>query len=700
MKRTRERHTTPRPARSAPQRSRLGSPNPTKNYHPTDDVLAITGVAAMTISSPKRSLSSGTDSTTNETTDSEMPQEDTLPTFLPGRLSFETQQISEGIPLMIRRTAPFDPNPPVGMRPWDVTIANGDIEHYWVTKGWKMLIEIQQKTKTLEYSESRYLVPARNSSTNASQETKMLAENTRLKANQEGLKKVLAATRFNFDPHCARLIAGLAVYHPKISSLAFEQILPIFLQAFLTTAGQPQSIESLSQVCPSNQTIDNNIRNLAADTMMLDAESIERAGRFFLSFDKADATKGLGGCTKLISFFDETLVEEDYPDGQILVMALDGDKTGDTSEDIASGVAYSVAKLGLAEGIKADAVTSDSGGGGNTESGARPLTAKGVLREHALVGNCTLHNINLEMSVPFTKVLKGERQDLTGRGEARNVEQLIYSCFAWEKEVGKEHVKAFWDASATYSMRNVELEERDQETTNEILLMFMENDYSDNFVSMKRGCVTWWWTIGEAAWVLIRTLLMRHLMAKKFDDMKQPGKARNICQTFLSLVKEPGLICDLTLVARHHRFYMAPHLTFLQGADDLTRKAGFQSFSVFVRMFLMRQDYATMQNFRDEPAFKDLNDALDEMPPGDQTLQERKIETFFEVGLLEHKKMSERWRSIDMLGFLAAFGEFPTARLVSQQILGYPHCANPDKTEFDNEQQMWRDPSKGEFLYQ
>jgi hypothetical protein len=36
--------------------------------------------------------------------------------------------------------------------------------------------------------------------------------------------------------------------------------------------------------------------------MMLDAESIERAGRFFLSFDKADATKVLGGCTKLISF--------------------------------------------------------------------------------------------------------------------------------------------------------------------------------------------------------------------------------------------------------------------------------------------------------------------------------------------------------------------------------------------------------------
>jgi len=37
--------------------------------------------------------------------------------------------------------------------------------------------------------------------------------------------------------------------------------------------------------------------------------------------------------------------------------------------------------------------------------------------------------------------------------------------------------------------------------------------------------------------------------------------------------------------------------------------------------------------------------------------------------------ISKRWTSIDKLGFLAAFGEFPTARLVSQQILGYPHFA-------------------------
>ena len=104
----------------------------------------------MTISSPNRSLSSVTDSMINETTDSERPQEDTLPTFLPGHLSFETQQNSEGFPLMIRRTAPFDPNPPVGMRPSSVTIANGDTKHYWwVTKGWKMLIEIQQKTKMM-----------------------------------------------------------------------------------------------------------------------------------------------------------------------------------------------------------------------------------------------------------------------------------------------------------------------------------------------------------------------------------------------------------------------------------------------------------------------------------------------------------------------------------------------------------------------
>ncbi len=49
-------------------------------------------------------------------------------------------------------------------------------------------------------------------------------------------------------------------------------------------------------------------------------------------------------------------------------------------------------------------------------------------------GNCTLHNLNLEIAVPFSKVLKGINSgtDKERQHECRDVEQLLYSAFAWE----------------------------------------------------------------------------------------------------------------------------------------------------------------------------------------------------------------------------------------------------------------------------
>eukprot|EP00978_Attheya_sp_CCMP212_P003340 scaffold6892_cov37-Attheya_sp.AAC.3 len=90
---------------------------------------------------------------------------------------------------------------------------------------------------------------------------------------------------------------------------------------------------------------------------------------------------------------------------------------------------------------------------------------------------------------------------------------------------------------------------------------------------MTRRAETCWWSIGEAANTLHKTLPMRRFMAANFDDTKKKkrdSKAKQICQDFLSLSSEPAILCDMALLKSFHRFYLARHLKFFQSGDKLT----------------------------------------------------------------------------------------------------------------------------------
>jgi hypothetical protein len=117
-------------------------------------------------------------------------------------------------------------------------------------------------------------------------------------------------------------------------------------------------------------------------------------------------------------------------------MSLDGDKTGDDSPEVAEGVASSVERLNLGESVKGGTSTQDSGGGGTQIPVHRPLIARRILVKDALNGNCTLHNV-IEICVPFSKVLKGINSgtDKERQRECRDVEQLLYSAFAWKNRI-------------------------------------------------------------------------------------------------------------------------------------------------------------------------------------------------------------------------------------------------------------------------
>jgi hypothetical protein len=201
------------------------------------------------------------------------------------------------------------------------------------------------------------------------------------------------------------------------------------------------------------------------------------------------------------------------------------------------------------------------------------------------------------------------------------------------------------------------------------------------FCAMKRGCQSRWWSIGVAARILFDTFFLRRNMAQNFLKM-QPcpnPKAAEIAKTFLSLSNQPALYCDLALVRAYFLSYFSKHMKFFQACDPLTKRAGFGSFNVFVRTFLMREDYKRMKSFVGpnppvdiDPHFEDLIEAYNAVPAEHQETQKKKMIEFFNVAEEENKKMFDPNWVRGKVSFLAAFSEQETAAMVCEHLLNLP----------------------------
>jgi hypothetical protein len=607
---------------------------------------------------------------------------------------------------------------PQGMRHCKWTDPEDKITYYFLCeKGFHVEVHTQGEEKRPYVIPSRYKVVDKTAETK--EKKKAIAEADARVAEADArvaeddasgtltrMHKILHRSRFGFSDDNRRLIAGLIVFQPKVASVGFEQIFSVYLHAFLNEAGIETNSNQVYALNPKRNTMENLVLDLAADSIIWCRDSLQRSGYYSLSFDKGDCSNGkAGGTSKIISWVDVTLTSEHYPDGQVLTMPLDGDKTGDDSPDVAQGVASSIERLDLGNSVSGQTSTQDSGGGGTLLSVHLPLITLGVLKEDALNGNCTLHNVNLEIAVPFNKVFKGinsgtdkEKQHL-----CRDAEQLLYAAFAWENRMESDHLHAWWDIIVDYALVDIDVEGEENEAGEnnmlEINAMFVYNDEGVrnlSFIAAQHGSPSRWWTIGNAAAILYKTLPMRKVLAQTFDDMTtKKSAARDTAQTFLSLAKEPELVCDLAFMKCHHEYYIVRHMKFFQDADGLCLKAGFQGFAVFARVFVMHQDYKTMQEeYGTLKAFKDLQNELEGLTEEQRAEQKGKIDDFLRYGLEENKKMfGMNWLGAN--SFLAGFGEFETARLVCQRLLGYPLCANRNKTVWDSKEKAWTSTNAG-----
>jgi hypothetical protein len=529
------------------------------------------------------------------------------------------------------------------------------------------------------------IVPARKRVVDATKYALMLRDAAVYACQKDYFKPTYSSCHLK-EENAKRIIGCLVALNPKISSLSLEAIAPFLLGAFLLEEFNSKiPISSLILQCPSRQTYENYVEKVAIDTWLVLTESIAKAGVFYLGFDKGDSIKqgSHGGFSKNLSWFAPDFADMKHPDGQIMVMCIDADACGNTSKEAANAIIYSVNKLQLNyidETVHCLGFTTDSGGGGTIESVATPLKEKAFLSPHALIGSCTLHNLSLVIVVPARMSLLGPK----GGVASRTFLQCIYAGYAFLEEVGKDVCKKVWSELIS-AVRDILPEQGSNEAVDDscedvhrtILdrlnadIQSVGLDDLEWFKSLELGSETRWFTIGAAAEVLFVNRSMWIAIAEVFDGAnKGMDKAKKIAQDFLSQIKEKTIVSDLAFMAGFHNSFVKEHAIWMQKKDRLTQKAGYQSFNILSRIFLMRKKLNNLiENYPGDIHFSRFVDLLEHLDEPSRGLQKEKAALYLQLALDEFDKMFTRWEKVE-LAFLAAFSEVETGKLVSSHLLG------------------------------
>jgi hypothetical protein len=378
-------------------------------------------------------------------------------------------------------------------------------------------------------------------------------------------------------------------------------------------------------------------------------------GAYFAS-DKADE-KVKKGMAKCISKWSPALATEDFPDGQVYICLLDSDGTGATTEEGANGVANSLMKLPNHETIVFWGVIADSGGGFTREPKKDALVDRGFCEVFGLVGNCTLHNIQLTGTVPMKHLFR------KGAVNVRSLPQMLFLGNEFQQTIlGRRMTRELLDS--VREMYELELDEDEIEEWQAKM-----KDHKEMLL-MKPDDARWMYT-AFAVDRLERNLELWKTLADKYLESKiHTPTEKDIVGNFISLMEEPEVLVDLALTAGFFRGYFFPHFVFLQGVDPNIGKPGFLSFHILVHIFLMLQDLDRLSKYRTES--QNEVDAfvaqVNEMPQDKQEAQHKKAQDFFQMAKDELLKMFDRWMD-NRLFFLSAFGEAPTGSLVARYIL-------------------------------
>lgn len=228
---------------------------------------------------------------------------------------------------------------------------------------------------------------------------------------------------------------------PKLSGAGAEVLCHGIASSVLDTLKILYTEDEILNVMPCKKTMEAWIEDLAVSVLFVASVRMDEEDGIgaYLATDKADE-KVKKGMAKCILKWSPSLATEDFPDGQVYICLLDSDGTGATTEEGAKGVENSLRKLPNHGMILFWGVIADSGGGFVREPKKKALVEQGFCEEHALVGNCTLHNIQLTGTVPMKHLFR------KGGVQIQSLPQMLYLANEFQQTIlGRRMTREFLD---------------------------------------------------------------------------------------------------------------------------------------------------------------------------------------------------------------------------------------------------------------
>ena len=215
-----------------------------------------------------------------------------------------------------------------------------------------------------------------------------------------------------------------------------------------------------------------------------------------------------------------------------------------------------------------DGQCTDSGGGGTGVSLHQHMDTLHLCtnKEVYLVGYCCLHTLQLTLSNAVEATIG------VGGLERRNAMQAIHAFYDLQNHMEYGVWKDEWKAAAKVVGSN--------------------RDDDDKVVKLPAPIMTRWHTVGNVAMVITNELPVLRQIAVSVRNSKASNNALNkIASGILSLIAEPQIVSDITLIRGFHDAFLTKHFEWLQGGDkDIGNTPGFLARHMLTRYFLMYSD--------------------------------------------------------------------------------------------------------------
>ena len=372
---------------------------------------------------------------------------------------------------------------------------------------------------------------------------------------------------------------------PKASADGLTQCIPVIVCAWFASLGlrnfmtkNKSFITSVTNLCPSPTSFHKHIQTVKERIYFELATVMSANIPVTILHDKGERA-GLGRLVKEFAYWDKDRT-------RVRVIRGCADGSDSTDQAVAASINITMSNIDdyLHRTAQVHGGTTDSGGGGTTESAMNELNEKYKRCNPNIcyVNNCCMHAINRAFQVAFESTF-----GTGGLGE-KNILQFLHTCWSIQDALGEQFSHAwncFNDSSHT-------------------------NEENSPLKKIKKPLLTRWGYVLEAASEVFQNFdKWNYFLGKIYSliDTKEMAMSRFCCQ----LMKQPKLKCDLAFVTCFGNSFFNHHFAWLHRIDERTKTSGFSSHEMGIRIAIMSNDLEDLaKNWMSSKSFKQCTDIV------------------------------------------------------------------------------------------